>query len=140
MDGRAAPQSANEAIESGLRSIDAIADLTRQNMQAMQSVVEVVNQSFQDMLGDVADYSRQNLERTSVAARAMTTATSPAELAQLQSDFARTQFDAAMKEMAKLSAAMFRTTRELLAAQRTVVQSQPAPIPNRPAPRGRTSA
>lgn len=143
VDSRGAPKSANEVIEAGLRSIDAIADLTRQNMEAMLLVAEVANQSFQDMVGEVAEYSRKNLERTSAAVHAMTTVTSPGELARLQADFARMQFDAAMSEMAKFSQTMFRTTREQIAAQQTPAKPAPAkPEPvqpaAQPAARGRT--
>lgn len=123
-DGHGAPKSADEAIESGLRSIDAIADLTRQNMEAMLSIASVANQSLQELVGDVAAFSRKNVERTAAAAQAMTTVTSPADLAQLQADFARTQFEAAIAEMAKFSETMFRTAREQIAAQQTPVTTK----------------
>lgn len=139
-DGQGAPKNADEAIELGQKSINAIADLTRQNMEVMMAVAHVATHSFQAAIADVADFSKKSLERAAVAARAMTTVTSPSELAHLQTEFAKTQFEAARAEMLKFSDSMFRAAREQLAAQRTSAPLETRETTSRPPSLDRTKA
>ena len=114
--------SAEIAIALGQKSIDAMADLTRRNMDVMLAVAEVTNQGIQAVVSDMTDFSRRSLERTSMTARAMTAVTSPADLIRLQTEFAQAQFEAARAQMMKLSNSMFQTAREQLAAQAALAQ------------------
>ncbi len=128
------PINSDEVLELGQKSINAIADMTRQNMEMMLAVAQVATQSFQSVVGDVADFSKKSVERASVAARAMTAVTSPAELAQLQADFANIQFEATRAEISKYAEAMFRSTRDQLAEQHRHLQ------PDAPATTARKSS
>ena len=120
--GPSGPLSAETAIALGQKSIDAMADLTRRNMDVMLAVAEVTTQGVQAVVSDMTDFSRRSLERTSMTARAMTTITSPADLIRLQTEFAQAQFEAARAQMMKLSNSMFQTAREQLAAQAALAQ------------------
>ena len=122
IDGMMVPQMPEDTVELGQQSMKAIADMTRQNMDMMLAVAQVATQSFQSVVSDVADFSRQSVERTSVAARAMKTVTSPAELMQMQAEFANSQFEAARAEISKYSEMMMKSTRDHLAAREREMQ------------------
>ena len=103
-----------DAAELGLRSIDAVAGMTRQNMETMLTVAHGAVQGFEAMMTELAAFSRDSLERAASAGRAMTAVTSPGELQQMQAEFSRQQAEAAMAEMTKLSQVMVKTARESL--------------------------
>lgn len=123
---------ADDAAELSEKSIKAVADMTRQNMDMMLAVAQVATQSFQGVVADVADYSRKSVERTSVAARAMSSATSPTELVQMQAEFATSQFEAARAEISKYSDVMFRSARQNLASKWPEPEPETPPTGIRP--------
>ena len=111
----AAPAAPTGDAELSLRSIEAVAGITRQSMETMLTVAHGAVQSFEDIMAELTTFSRDSFERATSAGRAMTAATSPNELLQMQTDYARQQAEAAMAEMTKLSHAMVKTARESLA-------------------------
>lgn len=102
-----------EAIEHGMKSVDEIAGMARVNVEAMLASSRAAAQGIEAIAREVADFSRKSFEETTAAARAMTTVKTPNELMQLQNDFAKTQFDAAVAEMSKLSETMVKLMGEV---------------------------
>lgn len=98
-----------EAMEMGLKSVDAVATLSRGNVDAMLESSRVAAGAFEAITMEVADYSKQRVERTTSAARALTQAQSVQEMLQLQGEFARAEFTAAVAETTCLSRAIFAT-------------------------------
>ena len=98
-----------EAMEMGLKSVDAVATMSRGNVDAIVEASRVAAGAFEAISKEVADYSKQRVERTTSAARAMTQAQSLPELLQLQGDFARAEFAAAIAETTRLSQTVFAT-------------------------------
>ena len=96
-----------EAMDLGLKSVDIAATMCRGNVDALLESSRVASGAFEAIAKDVADYSKQRVERTTSAARALTQAKSVPELVQMQGDFARAEFAAAIAETARLSQAMF---------------------------------
>lgn len=104
-----------DAADLGLRSIDAVAAMTRQNMQTMLTVAHGAVQGFEEVMTELAAFSRASFERAATAGRAMTAATTPNDLLKVQTDYTRQQVEAAMAEMTKLSSVLLKATRESLA-------------------------
>ena len=102
-----------EAIESGMKHVDEMAGMARGNVEAMLASSRAAAQGIEAIAREVADFSRKSFEETTAAARAMTTVKTPNELMQLQNDFAKTQFDAAVAEMSKLSETMVKLMGEV---------------------------
>ncbi len=102
-----------EAIEHGMKQVDEFAGLARGNVEAMLASSRAAAQGIEAIAREVADFSRKSFEETTAAARAMTTVKTPNELLQLQNDFAKTQFDAAVSEMSKLSETMVKLMGEV---------------------------
>lgn len=102
-----------EAIEHGMKSVDEMAGMARGNVEAMLASSRAAAQGIEAIAREVSDFARKSFEETTAAARAMTTVKSPNELMQLQNDFAKTQFDAAVAEMSKLSETMVKLMGEV---------------------------
>ncbi len=102
-----------EAIEHGMKQVDEFAGMARGNVEAMLASSRAAAQGIEAIAREVADFSRKSFEETTAAARAMTTVKTPNELMQLQNDFAKTQFDAAVAEMSKLSETMVKLMGEV---------------------------
>lgn len=105
--------TSREAMQQGLQTVDAITGMARDNIDALLESSRLAADGFQTIAGDVAKFSKSNLERTTSAAHALTTAKTAPELMQVQSEFARTQFNAAISEVSKSSEAMFRLITEI---------------------------
>jgi len=90
-----------------------MAGMARGNVEAMLESSRAAAQGIEQIAREVADFSRKSFEETTAAARAMTTVKTPNELVQLQNDFAKTQFDAAVAEMSKLSETMVKLMGEV---------------------------
>jgi hypothetical protein len=98
-----------EAMEQNIKTVDAVTAMTRGNVDAFLESSRVASGGLQSIAQEVADYSKRALERTTSVARSLTQAKTAPELMQLQSEFARAEFNSAISEIAKLSEAMFKT-------------------------------
>lgn len=102
-----------EAMQQGLKTVDGITGMARGNVDALLESSRLAAGGFQAIAGEVAEFSKASLERTTSAAHALTMAKTAPELMQLQSEFARTQFNVAVGEVSKLSETMFRLMTEI---------------------------
>jgi len=98
-----------EAMEQSLKTVDSITEMARGNVDALLESSRLASGGFQAIARDVAEYSKQSMERTTSAARTLSTAKTAPELIQLQSEFARAEFASAIAEISKLSQKMFKT-------------------------------
>ena len=96
-----------EAMEMGLKAVDVAAATSRSNVDALLESSRMASGALEAIARDVANYAKQRADRTTAAARALTEAKSVPELVQMQGDFARAEFAAAIGETARLSQAMF---------------------------------
>lgn len=98
-----------EAMAQNLKTVDVTTEMTRGNFDALLESSRVASGGFQVIAQDVAEFSKQSMERTVSAAKALSQAKTAPELMQLQGEFARAEFGTAIAEMTKLSQAMFAT-------------------------------
>ncbi len=102
-----------ETIEHGMKSLDDMQSMAKGNVEALLASAKAATTGLETIAHQVAEFSRKSFEDTTAAARAMTTVKTPNELMQLQSDFAKAQFDAAVAEMSKLSETMVKLAGEV---------------------------
>ena len=102
-----------EAVEQGMKSIDELTAMARGNVEAMLASARAATSGIETLAQHVAEFSRKSFEDTTAAARAMASVKSPNELLQLQNDFAKTQFDAAIGELSKVSELLVKTAGEV---------------------------
>jgi hypothetical protein len=98
-----------EALEQSMKTVGVVTDMTRGNVDALLESSRAAAGGMQVIAQEVADYGKQTFERTTTAGRTMALARTAPELFQLQSEFARTEFTAAIAEYSKLSQTMFQT-------------------------------
>jgi phasin family protein len=105
---------AKDAAETSMKSIEEMTDLARGNVEAMLASARVAAAGFETLAAHISDVSRKSFEATTTAARAMTSAKTPNEMFQLQSDFAKTQFDHAVSEFSKMTEMMVKMSGEVM--------------------------
>lgn len=105
---------AKDAAETSMKSIEDMTDLARGNVEAMLASARVAAAGFETVAAHISDVSRKSFESTTAAARAMTSAKTPNEMFQLQSDFAKSQFDHAVAEFSKMTEMMVKLSGEVM--------------------------
>jgi phasin family protein len=102
-----------EAMEQSIQTVDFLTIMTRGNVDALLESSRVAAGSLQNIAHEVADYSKTSFDRTTSAARAISQATTPTELMQLQNEFAQAEFSNSIAQVSKLSEAMFKTMADI---------------------------
>ncbi len=94
---------AKVAAERSAKIVEEFADLTRGNVEAMVASSKVAAKAVESLSQDAAEYSRKSFEEASSALKTFAEAKSATDFFRLQSDFARTAFDNAIAESARIS-------------------------------------
>ncbi len=105
---------AKEAAETSMKSIEEMTDLARGNVEAMLASARLAAAGFETLAAHISEVSRKSFESTTTAARALTSAKTPNEMFQLQSDFAKSQFDHAVSEFSKMTEMMVKLSGEVM--------------------------
>ena len=120
-------ERAKAAAERSAKIVEELADLTRGNVEALVASQKTAAKGVERLSQDVAEYGRKSFEQASAAFKSFADVKSATELFRLQGDFARTAFDNAVAENARLSEAMLKlagdvvepiTSRYTVAAER----------------------
>lgn len=105
---------AKDAVESSMKSLDEMTEVARGNVEAMMAAARVAAAGFETLAAHLSDVSRRSFESTTTTARAMASVKSPNELFQMQSEFAKAQFDSAVSEFSKLTEMMVKMSGEVM--------------------------
>jgi phasin family protein len=104
---RGAMNDANErgkvALEKGARVVEEMADLARGNMEAFVASSKTAAKYVETLTQGAADFNRRSFEQASATLRSFAEVKSPTDFFRLQSEFARSQFDAMVAESARVS-------------------------------------
>lgn len=98
-----------DAIEQSLKTVNVVTGMTRGNVDALLESSRLASSGIQEIAKEIAAYSRNSLDRTASAARAMMVAKTSPELTKIQGEFARREFESAISEVSSLSETMFET-------------------------------
>jgi phasin family protein len=98
-----------EAMEQGMKTVNVITEMTRGNVEAFLESSRAASNGLQVIAQEVTEFTKDSMERTASAARALTQARTAPELIKLQSEFARAEFATAVAEYTKLSQTLFQT-------------------------------
>ena len=105
---------AKDAAEASMKSIEEMTDVAKGNVEALLASARLAAAGFESLAAHISDVSRKSFETTTTAARALTAAKTPTELFQLQSDFAKTQFDSVVSEFSKMTEMMVKLSGEVM--------------------------
>ena len=118
---------AKTAMEKSAKVIEELAELGRGNVEAIVASSKVAAKGVEGLSQDAANYSRKSFEDASVAFKSFADVKSATDLFKLQGDFARSAFDAAVAQSARVSENMLKlagdvaeplTSRYTVAAER----------------------
>ncbi len=120
-------ERAKVAMERSAKIVEELTDLTRGNVEAMVASSKVAAKGVETLSQDAAEYSRKSFEEASATLKSFAEVKSATDFFKLQSDFARSAFDAAVAESARVSEAFIKiagdvaepiTSRYTVAAER----------------------
>ena len=100
-------------MEKGAKIVEEIADLTRGNVEAIVASSKVAAKGVETLSQDAAEYSRKSFEEASTALKSFAEVKSATDFFKLQGDYARSAFDAAVAESARVSEAMLKIAGEV---------------------------
>jgi phasin family protein len=103
-----------EAVEHSMKSVDEMTDMARGNVEAMLAASRAASTGIETIVAHVSEMSKKSFEEASAIAKSMTAAKTPNEMMQLQSDFAKAQYDSAVAEFSKLTEMMVKLSGEVM--------------------------
>jgi len=118
---------AKTAMEKSAKVIEELAELGRGNVEAIVASSKVAAKGVEGLSQDAANFSRKSFEDASAAFKSFAEVKSATDLFKLQGDFARSAFDAAVAQSARVSENMLKlagdvaeplTSRYTVAAER----------------------
>ena len=96
-------ERAKSAVERSAKIVEEMADLTRGNVEAFVASSKVAAKGVETLSQDAANYSRARFEEATAAFKSFTDVKSATDFFKLQGDFARSAFDSAVAESARVS-------------------------------------
>jgi phasin family protein len=94
---------AKTAMEKSAKVIEELAELGRGNVEAIVASSKVAAKGVEGLSQDAANYSRKSFENASAAFKGFADVKSATDLFRLQGEFARSAFDAAVAQSARVS-------------------------------------
>ena len=94
---------AKTAFEKSAKIVEELADLTRGNVEALVASSKIVAKGVETLSQDAANYSRKRFEEATATFKSFTDVKSATDFFKLQGDFARSAFDSAVAESARVS-------------------------------------
>ena len=106
-------ERAKAATEKSAKIVEELADLTRGNVEAFVASSKIAAKGVETMSQDAAEYSRKSFEDASAALKSFAEVKSATDFFKLQGDFARSAFDAAVAESARVSETVLKLAGEV---------------------------
>lgn len=103
-----------EAVEASMKSLDELNDMARANIDALIASARVATTGVEQVMTHLTEVSKKSFEETTSMMKGLTAAKTPNELMQLQSDFAKAQFDSAVAEYSKLTEMMVKLVGDVM--------------------------
>ena len=94
---------AKTAMEKNAKIIEELAELGRGNVEALVASSKVAAKGVETLSQDAANYSRARFEEATAAFKSFTDVKSATDFFKLQGDFARSAFDSAVAQSARVS-------------------------------------
>lgn len=98
-----AGERGQEVARRSQKAIEELAEVSRANVEALVDAGKIAVEGARSIGQDVVETSREGVEQAADAVRALAEAKSPTEFIQLQTEFARAQFDRFVAESSRLT-------------------------------------
>lgn len=101
------------AIETGTKFATEFSDFAKGNVEALMASAKVATTGAQSLGQGAADYGRKSFETATATLKTMSSAKTPADFFQLQSDFAKSCFESAFAEGTKMRESLVKLAGEV---------------------------
>jgi phasin family protein len=98
-----AGERGQEVVKRSQKAIEDLTEVSKANVEALVDAGKIAVEGARSLGQDVVETSREGIEKAADAVRALAEAKSPTEFMQLQSEFARAQFDRFVAESSRLT-------------------------------------
>jgi phasin family protein len=98
-----AGERGQEAVKRSQKAIEELTEVSKGNVEALVDAGKIAVEGARSLGQDVVETSREGVEKAADAVRALAEAKSASEFLQLQSEFARAQFDRFVAESSRLT-------------------------------------
>ena len=98
-----AGERGQEAVKRSQKAIEELTEVSKANVEALVDAGKIAVEGARSLGQDVVETSREGVEKAADAVRALAEAKSASEFIQLQSEFARAQFDRFVAESSRLT-------------------------------------
>ena len=103
-----------EAVEASMKSLDEMNDMARANVDALIASARAATAGVEQVVAHLTDVSKKSFEESTAMMKSLAAAKTPNDLMQLQTDYAKTQFDSAVTEYSKLTEMMVKLAGEVM--------------------------
>jgi phasin family protein len=107
-------ERAKAATEKSAKIVEQLADLTRGNVEALVASSKIAAKGVETMSQGAAEYSRKSFEEASAVLKSFAEVKSATDFFKLQGDYARSAFDAAVAESARVSETVLKLAGEVV--------------------------
>jgi phasin family protein len=97
-----------ETMETSMKSMTEVTEFAKGNVEALVASAKAAAAGAEVLATKATETSKKSMEDAAVAIKSMTAAKTPNEYMQLQNDFAKTQFDAAVASWSHMSETMLK--------------------------------
>lgn len=99
-------------IEKAVKGYDQFVGFSKETAEAYLKAASVAGKGVETLNSEIYSFSKQSVEDTLAATKAVLGSKSIHEVVELQTDFAKSQFDAYVGQMTRLNEIFLSTTRE----------------------------
>jgi phasin family protein len=98
-----AGERGQQAVKRSQKAIEELAEVGKANVEALVDAGKIAVEGARSLSQDVVETGREGVEKAADVVRALAEAKSPTEFMQLQTEFARAQFDRFVAESSRLT-------------------------------------
>ncbi|MBB4631903.1 phasin family protein [Sphingosinicella soli] len=102
-----------EAMEKSTKAAEEMGSFTRENVEAFVESGKIAAKGFETLTQSALELAKKNGEAATTAFKTFSSAKSANELLQLQSDFARSQFDKFIADSSKMTEAFVKLSNDM---------------------------
>ena len=102
-----------EALDKSTKAAEELGSFTRENVEAFVESGKIAAKGFETLTQSAIEVAKKNGEAATTAFKSFSSAKSANELLQLQSDFARTQFDKFIADSSKMTEAFVKLSTDM---------------------------
>lgn len=106
-------EKGQEMMGTAVKSVSEMSEFAKGNVDAMMVSAKAATTGFETIANLIVEHSKKSFEETTAAMKSMAAAKSPAELFQLQNDFAKARFDHAVAMWSAMSETMLKVAGDI---------------------------